>query len=260
MIESTLTWCRCTAAQTACGSNFGRITAVSPMNRQASVATMAAPWMSGAGAIRTMPSSSAAGAGLRPLVVEGLAGDEVDAAAERAPDVLVPPHHALRVAGGPAGVDDVDVVGAARAEVAGGRRRQHRLAVVAADRDPRQPGRHHRVDDRRQLLVVDERAQVGVAQVIGELFLQVAEVDVDGDRPELDRRQQRRHRLDRVVGVEADVPAGADALGGQVVRQPVGLVFELAVGDLQVAVDQGDPVGERVGGVLEDIGHIQCHG
>ena len=35
------------------------ITAVSPPNRVASVATMAAPWMSGAGAIRTMPSPSA---------------------------------------------------------------------------------------------------------------------------------------------------------------------------------------------------------
>ena len=59
MIDSTLTWCRCTAAQIACGSNFGMITAVSPMNRQARVATIAAPWMSGAGAIRTIPSSSA---------------------------------------------------------------------------------------------------------------------------------------------------------------------------------------------------------
>ena len=59
MIDSTLTWCRCTAAQIACGSNFGMITAVSPTNRQASVATMAAPWMSGAGAIRTMPSPPA---------------------------------------------------------------------------------------------------------------------------------------------------------------------------------------------------------
>ena len=59
MTESTLTWCRCTASQTACGSNFGKITAVSPPNRHPSVATMAAPWMSGAGAMRTMPSSPA---------------------------------------------------------------------------------------------------------------------------------------------------------------------------------------------------------
>ena len=99
-----------------------------------------------------------------------------------------------------------------------------------------------------------------IAQVVRELVAQVAEVDVDGDRAELDRGQQRRHRLDRVVGVEADVAAGPDSLGGQVVGEPVGLVLELAVGDLQVAVDQGHPVGERVGGVLEDVGHIQCHG
>ncbi len=58
--DSTLTLCRCTAAQIASGSNFGMITAVSPPNRQASVATMAAPWMSGAGAMRTMPRPSMA--------------------------------------------------------------------------------------------------------------------------------------------------------------------------------------------------------
>ena len=62
------------------------------------------------------------------------------------------------------------------------------------------------------------------------------------------------------MGVEADVPAGPDSLGDQVVGQAVGLVLELAIGDLQVAADQRDPVGEGVGGVLEDVGHIQCHG
>ena len=59
-------------------------------------------------------------AGLLGLVVllQRLAGREVDAAAEHAPEVLVAPHHALGEAGGAAGVDDVDVVGAALAEVA----------------------------------------------------------------------------------------------------------------------------------------------
>ena len=54
--------------------------------------------------------------------------------------------------------------------------------------------------------------------------------------------------------------AGPDSLGGQVVGQAIGLVLELAIGDLAVAVDQRDPLGEGVGGMLEDVGHIQCHG
>ena len=54
--------------------------------------------------------------------------------------------------------------------------------------------------------------------------------------------------------------AGTDSLGGQVVREAVGLVLELAVGDLAVAADQRDPLGEGVHGMLEQVGHVQCHG
>jgi hypothetical protein len=208
------------------------------------VATIAAPWMTG----------------LRPLVGQPLAGDEVDAAAERAPDVLVTPHDALRVPGGPPGVDDVDVVGAARAEVTGPRGGRERLAVVSADRYPRQSGWHHGVHDRGEVLIVNEGGQVGVPQVIGQFALEVPEVDVDGDGAQLDRGEERLHRLDGVAGVEADVAAWTGPLGGRVVGQAIGLVLELAVGDLALAVDQRDPVGEGVGGMLEDVGHIQCHG
>ena len=70
--------------------------------------------------------------GLLGLVVllERLAGVEVDAAAEHAPEVLVAPHHALREAGRAAGVDDVDVVGAALAEVALGALAGQRLVAA----------------------------------------------------------------------------------------------------------------------------------
>ena len=53
---------------------------------------------------------------------------------------------------------------------------------------------------------------------------------------------------------------GTDPLGGQVVGQPVRLVFELGVRDLAVAEDQRDPVREGVDGMLEQVGHVQCHG
>ena len=96
--------------------------------------------------------------------------------------------------------------------------------------------------------------------MVRQFARQVPVVDVDGHGAELDRGEQRRHGLDGVAGVEADVAAGADPLGGQVVGQAVGLVFELAVGDLAVAADQRDPLGEGVDGMLEQVGHVQCHG
>ena len=54
--------------------------------------------------------------------------------------------------------------------------------------------------------------------------------------------------------------AGADSPGGQVVGQAIGLVLELGVGELTVAADQRDPLGESVDGMLEQVGHVQCHG
>ena len=48
MITSTLTLCRSTARQISCGSNRGTSTTVSPLNKPASAATWALPWMSGA--------------------------------------------------------------------------------------------------------------------------------------------------------------------------------------------------------------------
>jgi hypothetical protein len=45
-----------------------------------------------------------------------------------------------------------------------------------------------------------------------------------------------------------------------VVGKPVRLVFELGVRDLAVAEDQRDPIGEGIDGMLEQVGHVQCHG
>jgi hypothetical protein len=107
---------------------------------------------------------------------------------------------------------------------------------------------------------VNEGGQVGVPQVIRQFVAQVPVVDVDGSGPELDGGEQRFHGLDGVAGVEADMVTGTDPLGGQVVGQPVRLVFELGVRDLAVAEDQRDPVREGIDGMLEQVGHVQCHG
>src|SRR5215469_15061607 len=82
----------------ATGSNFGTNTTVSPANRPISAAHCALPWMSGAG--------------------QRFAGEEVDAAAKGPPDVLLSPEHALGVSGRSACVEQVNVIAAARLEVA----------------------------------------------------------------------------------------------------------------------------------------------
>ena len=46
----------------------------------------------------------------------------------------------------------------------------------------------------------------------------------------------------------------------QVVREAVGLLLELGVGQLFVAADQGDTVGDGIDGVLRQVGNIQGHG
>jgi hypothetical protein len=63
------------------------------------------------------------------LVLDALTGDEVDAAAERAPHVLMPPDDTLRVAGRAARVEDVEVVVGAGPKVALRRGRGQRVLV-----------------------------------------------------------------------------------------------------------------------------------
>ena len=70
-----------------------------------------------------------------------VAGHGVDAAAEGEEDVLVAPDHALGHAGGPAGVEDVDVVARAGGEVAlGGGGGQGLLEVDGVVGRVRAPG------------------------------------------------------------------------------------------------------------------------
>ena len=51
----------------------------------------------------------------------------------------------------------------------------------------------------------------------------------------------------------------ADALGGEVVGEPVGPVLELGEGDPPVAADEGRAIGHRVDGVLHEVGEVEGH-
>ena len=209
------------------------------------------------------------------LVLDELAGREVGAAEQHSVDVLVAPHHALGEAGGAAGVEQVDVVGAALAEVALGRALLERgveldaavalVVVVAAvldhqdGLDVRRLGQHVG-DPVGVAALVHQRDHVGVVEQVLQLALDVAEVDVDQDGAGLDDAEHRDDDLDAVAAVQADLVVLLHALVDQVVGEAVGLLLQLGVGQLFVAADQGDAVWHGVDGVLGEVGDVQGHG
>ena len=107
------------------------------------------------------------------------------------------------------------------------------------------PQHRQRVADRRDarpvLRVVHERHQVGVVEQVAQLGLDVPVVDVDRDRPQLVRGEDRLDELEAVERVDADVVARPDAVAGEVVREPVRALLELGVGLGPVAHDDARP-------------------
>ena len=215
------------------------------------------------------------GLGQVVLVLDEFACREVGSAEQHPVDVLVAPHHALREAGGAAGVEQVDVVGAAFAEVSlGGALRDRRveldaavalIVVVAAvldDEDRLDVGgvRQHVGHPVGVLALVDQRDHVGVVEQVAKLALDVAVVDVHQDGARLDDAEHRDDDLDAVAAVQPDLVVLLHPLIDQVVGEAVGLLLQLGVGQLLVAADQGDTVRHSVDGVLGEIGNIQGHG
>ena len=214
------------------------------------------------------------GLGQVVLVLHELTRREVGAAEQHPVDVLVAPHHALGETGGAAGVEQVDVVGAALAEVADGRSLLERgveldtavalIVVVAAvlDRqdglDVGRLGQHvgHPVGVPP---LVHQRDHVRVLEQILQLALDVAEVDVHQNGARLHDAQHRDHDLDAVPAVQPDLVVLLHPLVAQVVGQAVGLLLQLGVGELFVAGNEGDTVRHGVDGVLGEIGNVQGH-
>ena len=184
------------------------------------------------------------------------------------------PHHALGEPGGAAGVQQIDVVLAARAEVTLRRALLERGveldAAVALEvfvgavldhedgLDVRRLGQHvgHPVG---VATLVHERHHVRVVEQVLQLAFDVAEVDVDQDRAGLDDAQHRDDDLDAVAAVEPDLVVLLDALVDEVVSQAIGLLLQLGVSQRLVTRDEGDAVRHGVDGVLGEIGDIQSH-
>jgi hypothetical protein len=60
--------------------------------------------------------------------------------------------------------------------------------------------------------------------------------------------------------VDAHVVARADAVDGQVMGDATRALVQLAEAATSVAADEGEPLGDRVGGALEEIGDVELHG
>ena len=86
-------------------------------------------------------------------------------------------------------------------------------AVVHVDQVVEQRERvAHGPDAGRELAVVDDGLEVGVVEEVAQLVLDVAEVHVHRDGPDLVGGEHRLDPLDAVRAVDADVVAGLDAL------------------------------------------------
>ena len=211
----------------------------------------AAPCIRGATGKVTTTSDSAAALGHLGLLLEGRGHGGHDGADGRLEEVLLAPHHALRHAGGATGVEHVEVVTGPLLEAPFGRRCGERLFVVlgAAHRDvgtgavvEGQAQLQQRAlaaysgDARRELRTVD-RGEIGVVEQVRQLVLDVAVVDVDRHGPQLPCCPLGLDPLRGVVGVDADLVAGADPPIGQCMGQAVGAGVELGEGALLRAAD-----------------------
>ena len=231
------------------------------------------------GAVHERAGRHAAGARLEATFRDLLGrGDRLAAAARAAhraeEHVFVAPHHAFRHARGAAGVEDVEVVGGARAEIARRARGRDRRLVV----DRRQAGgrRVGAVVDREEgselrqrcrdrgelgceLTVEHDRARVGVVEQVAQLVLDVAVVDVDRHRAQLERGEHHFEVLDRVVEVAGDVVAGPDAALGERVGQAGRPRVLLGEGQPAIGAHQRLVIGHRVGDAFPQVGEVVLH-
>ena len=165
---------------------------------------------------------------------------EVGSAEEHPVDVLVAPHHALREAGGAPGVEQVDVVGAALAEVAFGRALRDRrveldaavtlkvvIVTVLDDESRLDVGGvgQHVGDPVGVAALVDQRHHVGVVEQVAKFALDVTEIDVDQDGARLHDAEHRDDDLNAVAAVESDFVVLLHTPVDQVVREAVGLLL-----------------------------------
>ena len=172
----------------------------------------------------------------------------------------MPPQHALGHASGAAGVEDVQVVAGAGAEVSVGPRARERALVLVSPRQRETQLRHvgaNRVEGGGEVGLVHHRLEVGVGEQIAQLVLDVAVVHVDRHRAQLERGEHALEVLVAVVHPQADVVGRPDAVPGERMGEPGRPLVELPVGEAYVAVHDRLPVRHGVGDRLEQVGEVE---
>ena len=197
--------------------------------------------------------------------------ERVRGRSEHGEEVLVPPHDRLGHTGRATRVEKEEIVTRAFDPL-------HRLVlldeVLVAERAV-EVGRpvvdlHHGAQLRRpvahgadplgELAVVHDRLGVRVVEEVGELVGGVAVVHVGRDGPQLEAGEQRLEVLVRVVEVERDLRAGAEAGVAEGRREPRRPLVELLPRATPVALHEGRVVRDRIGHGLEHRPEVPVHG
>ena len=202
-----------------------------------------------------------------------VAGPSVASTERRHVHVGLAPQHPLRHAGGPTGVEDVEVVrcrvdpgvgvagceGVVEPDSAGQQGVVRRIGYL--DQRPWSGDPLEHLGERRsECRVVDEAAGSAVVQQVGEFLGHIPVVDVEGHHPCFEAAEVGDQELGTVVEVEPErvlsdlvvgefvaFPVHLEPLVDQVATEPAGPVLHVGVGEAQVSVDEVVPVGYRPG-------------
>ena len=117
----------------------------------------------------------------------------------------------------------------------------------------------NRVQLRRELAVEHDGAGVGVVEQVAQFFLDVAVVDVDRHRAELERGDHPFQVLHPVVQVDRHVIACADAVCCKQIGQAGGAGVGLGEGEAALAADERFVIGDGVGDPFPQVGQVELH-
>ena len=99
-----------------------------------------------------------------------------------------------------------------------------------------------------------DRLAAGVGQDVEQFTLEVPVVDVDRDRPDLERGEVGLQVLDRVVHHQCDGRARREPDVGEVGGDPAGPIVEVAPGADPIALDDGVRIGRLARQRFPDVG------
>ena len=193
------------------------------------------------------------------------------AGAQRRPEIVRAPHHALRRPGRAPRVDQEQVVAGALHTESGplsfctqslqGRRGGRSLASRLDPVDHAGQSRRERLHLLPERLLEEDEPGVRIVQDVVQLLVPVAVVHVHVNQTRLETGRQGDQVLAAIAQIEGEFLAGARASGEQRGRQPVRAPGELAPGDAVIGVDQTGRIRRqhRLDRV-ENVPEVPAHG